>query len=304
MLDRISRLTPTQFENLTYDCVKAAGLKNVVWRTPGSDGGRDIEGMAFVRDLSGQELVQKWYVECKLYSSAVDWPTVWKKIAHADAENADVLLIASNSNPSPMCESKIEKWNTDRKLPIIRFWRGYNFSSMLSYNKRIALCYGLIDGQEAIDAAVLPLSLLISKTTQSAYLENSFGGNASPMLEASAALAELLSKRLDDLRGYGAFKPLADAGQSIGYDWLTQDGSSAAWEGAGLRAVLAFARHILRPASASIAINDASATISFEDNKFPLNGKGSDDLNMVAGWSNLYLSFNENTSLIGIGRIT
>src|SRR5689334_4421657 len=103
ILDRIARLSPGQFENLTFDCMKAAGLKNVVWRTPGADGGRDIEGYAFDRDLSGQDVVQKWYVECKLYSSSLDWPTIWNKISYADAQGADFLLVVTNSNPSPTC---------------------------------------------------------------------------------------------------------------------------------------------------------------------------------------------------------
>jgi hypothetical protein len=44
LLKSLHDLSPRQFENVVYDLVSAAGLRNAVWRTPGADGGRDIEG--------------------------------------------------------------------------------------------------------------------------------------------------------------------------------------------------------------------------------------------------------------------
>jgi hypothetical protein len=97
-----TNLSPYQFENLTYDLLQAAGLKRLVWRTPGSDGGRDIEGLYTAIDFSSYHYTQKWYIECKRYSSSIDWPTVWNKIAYADARKVDFLLLVTNSNPSPV----------------------------------------------------------------------------------------------------------------------------------------------------------------------------------------------------------
>ena len=85
LVDKLKALTPGQFENLVYDLVTSAGLRNAVWRTPGSDGGRDIEGEMATTDFSGFHTITKWYVECKRYAASVDWPTVWEKIAYADS---------------------------------------------------------------------------------------------------------------------------------------------------------------------------------------------------------------------------
>ncbi|HDZ9489188.1 TPA: restriction endonuclease, partial [Vibrio cholerae] len=82
-------LSPEQFESMTFDIVTALGLRNAVWRTPGSDVGRDIEGNYYISDLSGLYQKQKWYVECKRYAKSVDWPTVWNKIAYAETHSAD-----------------------------------------------------------------------------------------------------------------------------------------------------------------------------------------------------------------------
>jgi restriction endonuclease Mrr len=76
MLEKIKKLEPRRFENLVFDLVQIIGLENVVWRTPGADGGRDIEGDMEVRDMSGGLVLQKWFVECKRYRASIDWPTV------------------------------------------------------------------------------------------------------------------------------------------------------------------------------------------------------------------------------------
>ncbi len=78
LLEKISQLTPTQFENFVYDCVRASGMTNLVWRTPGSDAGRDIEGQVTISDFVGVEKIEKWYIECKKFKNSIDWPTVWK----------------------------------------------------------------------------------------------------------------------------------------------------------------------------------------------------------------------------------
>ena len=277
-------------------------MKNVVWRTPGADGGRDIEGLSFVRDISGQDVVQKWYIECKLYSSSLDWPTIWNKIAHADAQGADFLLVVSNNNPSPMCETRIEEWNAARRRPVVRFWRGYDLPSFLNSHPRIAVMYGLSEGAERIDASVLPLSIVIAKTAQAAFLADSFGASPTIALEAAAALSELLSRRLDDLKKYGRFTPMADAGDTLDFTWVSQSGSSSAWEGVGLRATLAFARHVLGAEEANVTIDGVSATTTFDKARFTIGGSGAADLDMVAGWCGFDLIYEVNALTLNIMR--
>lgn len=139
---RILRLSPEQFENLIFECVRARGMTNVVWRTPGADGGRDIEGRVQEIDLSGASESRLWYVECKRYNSSLDWPTVRGKVAYAESNNADVLLMATTTNPSPQCENEINKWNLMNRRPIIRFWRGYDLPNIIRGYPHISLMFG------------------------------------------------------------------------------------------------------------------------------------------------------------------
>lgn len=71
LLDKLRCLPHRNFENLVYDLLVRRGLGNVKWRTPGADGGRDIESEYMVYDFSGSARVERWYVECKRQRQAV-----------------------------------------------------------------------------------------------------------------------------------------------------------------------------------------------------------------------------------------
>src|ERR1700675_1626165 len=102
-------LTPTQFENLAFDLLTWRGMRNAVWRTPGADGGRDIEGAVDFRDLSGTIESSKWNVDSKRFTPSVDWPTVFEKVSYAKNHGAEYLLIVCTPSVSPRCRDEIEK---------------------------------------------------------------------------------------------------------------------------------------------------------------------------------------------------
>ena len=205
LLDKIGDLSSTQFENLVYDCVRSIGVRNLVWRTPGMDGGRDIEGQVVVTDIVGVDKLEKWYVECKKYKRSIDWPTVWKKVAYADSQQADVFLLATNTNPSPVCESEISKWNHSRRRPTIRIWRGYSFAELLATRTHITLSHGLAGADVHIDHQVLPFCRLILGVVQAANSSVAFDTDGSIALETASVLTELLEQRLSDLDNHGHF---------------------------------------------------------------------------------------------------
>lgn len=287
MLEKIGALSPSRFENLTYDLVKAVGLKNATWRTPGADGGRDIEGIAYVRDLSGYELTQRWYVECKRYSSSIDWPTMWGKISYADVQNADVLLLVTNSNPSPVCETKIQEWNASKRRPVIRVWRGYDLDKMLAVHTSVAVVHGLKTDPATVNAAALPLALVISKTTQAAFSTYLFDGDAGPALECASLLSELLSKRLSDLARYGKSVHHKDSIERIQFDWLDVSGDLSAWDTVALKATVSMFRHIASAKNASIISNTEEVTVIFSGNKFEFSNSLPSDMDVVSEWSRI-----------------
>ena len=205
LLANISKLSSTQFENLIYDCIRSIGVRNLVWRTPGSDGGRDIEGQVIVTDLVGVDKAEKWYIECKRYKQSIDWPTIWKKVAYADSQCADVFLLATNSNPSPACENEISNWNNKKRTPTIRMLRGYSLVELLSTKSHISLCHRLIEGDVGVDKQFLSLARLILGVVQAANSRFTFDLDGTMALEAAGVLSELLEQRLSDVANHGSF---------------------------------------------------------------------------------------------------
>jgi len=238
VLEAISKLEPRDFENLAFDLLQSAGLRNMVWRTPGADGGRDIEGHFLLNDLSGAITVQKWYVECKRYSSAVDWPTLWGKIAYADNQEADYLLLVTNNNPSPQCETQLSAWNAQRRRVQVRVWRGYEIEKILEGYPAVAAKYGLRDKPTPIDVEFFPLLTEVTKVAQASYTALELDGDPRPGLEVAASLTELISLRMAQVRSQGRIFAADVTVAKPEYTWLNWTGPVGAWESAGIRAFL------------------------------------------------------------------
>jgi hypothetical protein len=288
LLVAISALTPAEFENLTYDLVRSSGLKNVVWRTPGADGGRDMEGEAYFRDLTGNETMQRWYVECKRYSSSVDWPTVWNKIAYADSHGADVLLLCTNSNPSPNCETEIAKWNSGRRRPLVRVWRGYEFKSLLAEHSDVAIAYGLV-GATSPNVEFSEIQQVINHILHAAYVTHAFDQNPERALEAGACLNELVSKRLSELKMYSRFLDVSYRIDGLGFDWahfsvLPIEG----WEDIGLRAILSLLRYQMNSPAFDLTL-DGEVIRGVARAGFVMRG-GQRDLDIVGRWARIRIN--------------
>ncbi|WP_226068430.1 restriction endonuclease [Dickeya zeae] len=196
-------LSSTKFENLTFDVVTALGLRNSVWRTPGSDLGRDIEGDYFIYDLSGQYQRQKWYIECKRYTSSVDWPTIWDKVAYAETHAADILLFVTSSSLSPQAVDQVRLWNSRNKKPIIRFWGSVELCAKLNLHPQIAKKYGLKTETDSNLEAFTPSIDLLLRITNSLSPEIDELSQAKLWLLHS--FSELISNRILDVKKGSGF---------------------------------------------------------------------------------------------------
>lgn len=286
-LRSLSDLDPNEFENLTYDLVQAAGLRNLVWRTPGADGGRDIEGEYHYVDFSGARCIQKWHVECKRYTNAIDWPTVWQKIAHADSLRADVLLLVTNNNPSPACETHIAQWNAQRRDLKVRVWRGYELSEILGAYPAVALKFGLLDAKLPIDPKFSGLIAEIMKAAQASYATLEFGQDPRRSVEMAAALAELTSARMAEIDNYGRIVHSQDSTAPPDYDWVKWQGPAAGWDSVGLRAILTTLRHYLTASELTVAGEDTRAVLTSTGHKLPATETTHRHLSEIAFWSNI-----------------
>ncbi|GAA3919664.1 restriction endonuclease [Litoribacillus peritrichatus] len=237
-------LSPAQFEGLTFDIVSILGLRNVVWRTPGSDGGRDIEGMYYISDLSGYHQKQKWYVECKRYTGSVDWPTVWNKISYAESNNADVLFFVTTSSLTPQAVDNVARWNRSDKKPIIRFWGKVDVVFKLNLYPQLACKYGLQPSHDSHLPLFDNIVDLLIKVSHSLSPES--GEATEEKLFLLHALSELLSVRMADVSHNGRFifRPhrLEDS-----FDWFDyRECNVINFDRSALRATLSYINFILK----------------------------------------------------------
>jgi len=302
MIKKIKNLSPTSFENMVYDILTAFGLENAVWRTPGRDVGRDIEGIYFITDLSGHRHPQKWYIECKKYSQAVDWPTVREKLSYAESHDADFLLVVTTSTVSPQGIDEINRWNNQNRRPKVRVWGGYTIVPLLEQMPSIQIKYGL-SKNPASQAAVslLPLSTMTLKFTQAAYSEGIFLGNSFHMLEAAAALADLFTNRLKQLQQYGAWIMDGTRVEDI-YSWLEiADGINISLiDRYFLRAIICVYKSMVKCINVRLLLKDNDIEISAEDNQRELMEAQRQDLREIALLSDCEISFEQNNVVIRV----
>lgn len=228
-----------------FDLAVAVGVQNAVWRTPGADGGRDIEGDYPSVDMTGTLALQKWYIECKRYANTVDWPTVHPKLAYAQNRGAQFLLLVTTAYLSPQCKSEIEIHNTQRMFPAIRVWDATTIGRIVSRHPQILVKYGLTIPEKQVVGAFLPLSLAAARAVQAAYGTASTG-TVSMSLEFAAAASELLWIRVKAATNEipAGLTPLVVASDL--YSWLAVDISCdlTGFDRYGFRALITAVRYV------------------------------------------------------------
>ena len=234
---KLVNLADRVFENLAYDLLSARGVENLVWRTPGADGGRDLEGVITTTDFAGYSRREAWYFECKRYTSSISWPIVFEKVAYARNANAENLLVLTSSQFSPNCVDEMNRWNIRQEKPTIRQWAYYDIERILADHPFLAMKYGLHDSALLERSPIAPpLVLELVKSANAAYSAQEFLSSPRQYIELSAAIADLIAVRTRNLREHGkviieAFEPGLDS-----YSWLDGSDVLAGFDRCGARA--------------------------------------------------------------------
>lgn len=293
---KIVGLSPTELENLSFDLLQKLGMKNLVWRTPGRDGGRDLQGEFFVEDISGFTNCQTWYIDCKRYKKSVSWPTVWEKISFAESNSADILLIITTSSLSPQAVDEVNKWNNKKNGLVIRFWNSVDLETHLNLYPEIQIKYGLSNNPDNSKAlAILPLTRILLKFSNSAQSCHVFeNGKKETKLNVVYSISELIASRLAEL----------DRNENISVSKFTVSEDSFEWlKGGSVIERLGLDKYAFRALSSYLyaigseeelnilKINNNVASIELSIN-VSLNVQ--EDLIDISTLSNIQISFKEN----------
>ncbi len=294
MLDKLKAVHATIFENIVYDTLFYAGFRNLVWRTPGPDGGRDLEAELPLQDASGYVQTQRWYIECKRYSNTVSWPLIWEKLSYADVAEVDFLFLVTTGNISPTAETKIAEWNNAKRKPTIRVWRGYELEHKLVRYPSLLLKYGLSNDQLVANAGFLKLAIVSTKAIQSAYGASYVKRNMLPHVEFAAAMSELLTRRMADIEKYGKFN-LSPFERSIdSYEWLKIDKNAPIeiFDRSGIRGILCILRLLDRKnTSLDIVAGPGDKSLSLAPkSKLSVGQSTIEKLQEIGVWSDIEIS--------------
>lgn len=283
-------LDPTEYENFIYDVAIVHGFKNVVWRTPGPDGGRDIEATYSRINPFGDVVTEKWYIECKKYKTSVSWPIIYPKIAYAHSGGADILCIAAFPNPSPNCETEISKWNKINVHPKITTIRPYALKFDTPMMNKIGVKFRIIEPSiQSIPIELIKLSANLAEQANSVAL---IGLSAEAYLDAAAKfswLSRALSDREYELNADGAKYRANSDGES----WIEND-QDLELPSDIVRALASLMRVVSQAGRISLATDGNQIVFASDQMRIPLTHlEGA--LREVAVMANLELTLSDNS---------
>jgi len=294
-LRRLGTITPTEFENLIYDLAVQRGMVNVAWRTPGADGGRDIEAQTVQKDFSGTQTIQKWFIECKRYTGSVDWPTIYGKLAYADSLGADYLLMCTASKFTPTAITHMDQWNLGRRGVTIRLWPGHEIESQLKQHPDLSLKYGLSSAPTTPGRSIVSLALALSKSVASHGAETVFKDLPSDaMLQAAQAIADLLVKRMEDLSIAGHIRLRFVQVASDALEGCQFKGDFSHIDEFGIRAFAAYLYALTRTPLQLSSTGNQNCEIERTTTIDGLLDRYRDTFSSIAVWSNAEINHSHN----------
>jgi hypothetical protein len=137
-------LTPEDFEQLCYDLLQDLGFVEVNWRkgTPRpsspADQGRDIEAKYPTKGPGDLRDFDKWFVECKHYTSGVPAEAFDALLSWAQAEDPDNVLIITSGFLSNSAKNHLELYKEKRR-PRFRLvtWEKPKLQELLSQRRSL-----------------------------------------------------------------------------------------------------------------------------------------------------------------------
>ncbi|MBB3119662.1 restriction endonuclease [Pseudoduganella violacea] len=301
MKTKIKALSPTQFENLVFDTLHEKGMVNLIWRTPGADGGRDIEGTFSTLDISGYSSIQKWYVECKRYKASVDWPTIREKLAYAENHDADYLLMTTSSTYSPNAISETERWNSKGRRPQIRLWPISQLEIEIKSCPNTAYKYGL---ERSLSISALPFLTIIKEIAKQLAISESKAIFNDRGLEKETLLAKemawLVYSRISQKEEQGYFSSYFHFNKDdVMFSGNYTHSGNPSVDLLSLRAIVAYI---------ALCVGMENGTVNFHEKKaeirpvpfFELSTLQRQIIESIASWGNLSISY--DVGIIGVDQ--
>lgn len=139
--DLIGGIDDRLFEEICYRLLNKLGYEHLKPRGGSSDGGRDLQGQK--TRIEGDEsikYVEKYWFECKCYSSTIPWTEISDKLYSANQAKVNAFIILSNRGLSPQAQDKVEEFRNMYSLRITELC-GFPFLDLLFKHKDLCDIY-------------------------------------------------------------------------------------------------------------------------------------------------------------------
>ncbi len=123
------KLTPGEFQNLSYDLLISNGFINVKQRGKGGDGGRDLQG-EHISTIVKDKLVEKYWFQCKKVKKGVNFKNISTEIQKAEQKGINKFVVLSNTEITSVCMDDIDEWNKTKRCHVLN-WSGSTFLELL-----------------------------------------------------------------------------------------------------------------------------------------------------------------------------
>jgi hypothetical protein len=145
-------LTPTEFEEITFELLQVNGFVNLDWRkgtgldSSPSDSGRDIVCDHLVIEPDGSQHFERWFADCKHHKKGVPPTELQNLLAWAEAERPDVALFVVSNFLSNPAKTYLETYKRNNRPPFrIRVWERPQLTRMLKHKVSLQRKYNLTD---------------------------------------------------------------------------------------------------------------------------------------------------------------
>lgn len=146
------RLSPTQFEELCFDLLMELGFKRLVWRQGGADSGRDIQGTRAVDTRLVDPYEETWFFECKRYEGGVPPEVLHSKIAWADAERPEHVVLLVSSYITNSARTWLSATARDKPYRI-HLIEGKRLEELVARSSSLVIRYFSSDAQQLMQQA-------------------------------------------------------------------------------------------------------------------------------------------------------
>ncbi|MCV9385364.1 restriction endonuclease [Reichenbachiella ulvae] len=136
------KINHSEFEEICFELLMKLGFSGITWRKGAADDGRDIEAYRTIDNNLVEAYKDKFFIECKHFTGGVPPEKLYSKIAWADAEKPNHLVLILTSHLTNSARTWLERIEKDKSYKI-HLIEGHQIKKLISQHDDLIKKYFL-----------------------------------------------------------------------------------------------------------------------------------------------------------------